>query len=73
MNCLGLLSLLIIALINRFINMYHHIIVYTLLNRPVHTVIDDITGPIARAGSAEVAPPAHDANQIPLGGLIEWI
>ena len=45
---------------------------YTLLNRCVHNVIDDITGPVAHAGSTEAASPAKEANRIPPGGLIEW-
>ena len=52
--------------------MYYHIFVYTLLNHRVHSVIDDITGPVARAGIAEAAPLAEEANQIPSRGLIEW-
>ena len=56
---------------NGFINMYYHRDVYTLLNRLVHSVIDDIIGPVARAGSAEAAPPVEEANSILPGGLIE--
>ena len=55
------------------ISMYYHRSGYTLLNRRVHSFIDDITGPIARVGSAEAVQPAEEANQIPPGGLIEWI
>ena len=69
LNCL---ELLIVELINRFISMYYHRFVYTLLNRNVHSVIDDITGLVARAGTTETALPAEEANQIPPGGLIEW-
>ena len=47
--------------------MYYHRYVCTLLNYRVHTVIDDITGPVARAYTAEVAPLAEEANQIPPG------
>ena len=50
----------------------YHRIVYTLLNRRVHSVIDDITGPVARAGSVEAEPLAEEANPIPPRGLIEW-
>ena len=53
--------------------MYYHRFVYTLLNSRVHSAIDDITSPVARAGIAEAAPPEEEANQIPPGGLIEWI
>ena len=52
--------------------MYYHRFVHTLLDRRAHSVIDDITGPVARAGNAETAPPAEKANQVPPGGLIEW-
>ena len=45
---------------------------YTLLNRRVHSVIDDVIGPVACAGPAEATPPAEKPNQIPPGGLIEW-
>ena len=69
MNCLGLF---IVELVNGFIYMYYHRSVYTLLNRCVHSIIDDITGPAARASTAEAAPPAKNASQIPPGGLIEW-
>ena len=44
---------------------------YTLLNRCVHSVIDDITGQVARLDIAEAAPPAEEANQVPPGGLHE--
>ena len=53
--------------------MYYHIFVYTLLNRRVHSVIDGITSSVARAGIAEAVPPEEEANQIPPGGLIEWM
>ena len=65
------LLLLVVELVNRFISMYYYRSVYTLWNRRVHSVIDDITGPVARAGPAEAALPAEEANQIPPGGLIE--
>ena len=52
--------------------MYYHRSGYTLLNRRVHSVTDDITSPVARAGHAEAAPPAEEAYQIPPRGLIEW-
>ena len=52
--------------------MYYHKLVYTLLNRHVHNVIDDIIGQVAHAGNPEAAPPTEEANQVPLGGLIEW-
>ena len=51
--------------------MHYHRLVHTLLNRRVHSVINDITGQVARTGNAETAPPAEEANQIPPGGLIE--
>ena len=51
--------------------MYYHRFVYTLLNRPVHSVIDDITGLVACAYTADAAPPVEEANQVPSGGLIE--
>ena len=57
---------------NKFISMYYHGLVYILLNRCVHSIIDDITGTVARAGAVEAAPPTEEANQILLGGLIEW-
>ena len=43
-------------------NMYYHRFVYTLLNRRVHSVIDNITGQVALAGHLETAPHAQDAN-----------
>ena len=43
---------------------------YTLLNRRVYSVIDDITGTVA--GTTEAAPSVEEANQVPPGGLIEW-
>ena len=52
--------------------MYYHRPMYTLLNRHVHSVINNITGQVARGGNPEAAPPAEEANQVPLGGLIEW-
>ena len=52
--------------------MYYPRFVYALLNRHIHSVIDDITGPVARVSIAEAALPAEEANQIPPGGLIEW-
>ena len=54
------------------ISMYYHRLVYTLLNRRIHSVIDDITGQVASAGNPDAAPPAEEANQVPPGGLIEW-
>ena len=50
----------------------YHRIVFTLLNRRVHSVIDDTTGQVARSDNVEAAPPAEEANQVPPGGLIEW-
>ncbi|XXG90244.1 hypothetical protein AAC387_Pa12g2058 [Persea americana] len=47
-------------------------IVYTLLNRRVHSVIDDITGQLARFDNAEAAQLAKEANPVPPGGLNEW-
>ena len=44
------------------ISIYNHRYGFTLLNHRVHSAIDDIIGPIARAGLAEVAPPAEEAN-----------
>ena len=52
--------------------MYYHRLVYTLLNRRVHSAIGDITCQVALAGNSEAAPPVELANQVPLGGLIEW-
>ena len=46
---------------------------HTLLNHHVHSVIDDITCPVAGTGTAEAMPPTEEANQIPPGGLIEWM
>ena len=65
--------MLIIELISMFVKcicMYYHRSLYTLWNHRVHSVIDDITGPVACAGEAE--PLAEEANSIPLGELIEW-
>ena len=45
---------------------------YTLLNRRIHSIIDDITSSVARASIAEAALPAEESDQIPPGGLIEW-
>ena len=45
---------------------------YTLLNRRVYSVIDDITGQVARLDDAEATPPMEEANQVPLGGLNKW-
>ena len=45
---------------------------YTLLNRRVYGVIDDIIGQVARPDNTEAVPPTEEANQVPLGGLIEW-
>ena len=64
--------LLLVGWINRFISMYYHGFVCTLLNRRVHHVIDDITGQVARTDNAEATPPVEEANQFPPGGLIEW-
>ena len=52
--------------------MYYHRFVYTLLNRRIHNVIDDIIGLVAHDGIAEAASPAEENNQILVGGLIEW-
>ena len=54
------------------LSIYYHIFVYILLNRRVHSVIDDITDQVARAGNPEVAPPVEKANQVPPRGPIEW-
>ena len=51
----------------------YHRIVYTLLNRRVHSVIDDITGPVGRPGGSETAPPPEETDPVPPGGLNEWI
>ena len=48
-------------------------IVYTLLNHRVHSVIDDITGQVARFSGSETAPPTEETNSVPLGGLNEWM
>ena len=45
---------------------------YTLLNRRVHSVIDDITGQVTRPEDTEAAPPTEEAHQVPPGGLNEW-
>ena len=45
---------------------------YILLNRRVHSVIDDIIGQVAHPDIAEAAPPAEEANPVPPGGLNEW-
>ena len=45
---------------------------YILLNRRVHSAINDIIGQIARPDDIEVAPPVEEAHQVPLGGLNEW-
>ena len=42
---------------------------YTLLNRRVHSVIDDITGQVARPVDTDATPPAEETNQVPLGEL----
>ena len=68
LNCL---ELLIVELINMFISMYYHKSVYTLLNRRVHSVIDDIISLLACASTAEATTPVEEANQIPPGWLIE--
>lgn len=47
--------------------MNYHKSGYILLNRCVHSVIDDNTGPVASADVAKAAPPAGEANQIPAG------
>ena len=52
--------------------MCYHRAVYTLFNRRIYSVIDDITGLVACAGFAEVAPFVEEANQIPPRGLMEW-
>ena len=36
------------------------------------SVIDGITGPIARAGPAVAPAAAEETVAVPLGGLIEW-
>ena len=38
---------------------------YTLLNRHVHSVIDDITGQVAHPDDTAAAPPAEETNQVP--------
>ena len=50
--------------------MNYHRSGYILLNHHVHSIIDDITDPVARVGPAEATPPADEANQIPLRRLI---
>ena len=54
------------------LNKLLHGIVYTLLNRCIHSVIDDIIGQLARSDNTEAAPPAEEANQVPPGELNEW-
>ena len=44
---------------------------YTLLNRRFHSVIDDITGQVARLVDTDAMPPAEETNQVPPGGLNE--
>ena len=44
---------------------------YTLLNRRVHSIIDDITGQVAHPDDTAAAPPAEEANQVPPGVLNE--
>ena len=56
----------------QIISMYCHRLVCTLLNRSVHSVIDDITCQVARVGDPESVPPEKEANQVPPEGLIEW-
>ena len=51
--------------------MYYDRFVYTLLNRHVYSVIDDITGQVARPDNAEGIPLAEEANQVPPRGLNE--
>ena len=51
--------------------MYYPRLVYTLLNRCVHNIIDDNIDPVARTGAVEATPLVEEANQIPPGGLIE--
>ena len=51
--------------------MYYHKSVCTLLNRRVHSVIDDITGQVARSSGFETAPPTEETNPVPPGGLNE--
>ena len=53
------------------ISMYYHRLAYILSNRRVHSVINDITCQVARAGNPEAAPPVEEANQVPPGELIE--
>ena len=55
------------------LNTWYHRIVYTLLNHRVHSVIDDITGQVARSSGTETAPPTEETNPVPPGGLNEWI
>ena len=45
---------------------------YTLFNRCVHSVIDDITGQVARPDNIEAAPPAEEVHQGPPRELNEW-
>ena len=46
---------------------------YTLLNRRVHSVTDDITGQVARSSGLETAPPTEETTPAPPGGLNEWM
>ena len=68
LNCLGFNY----RIDRQIISMYYHRLVCILLNRRVHSVIDDITGQVVRAGNPEAAPPAEETNQVPPGRLIEW-
>ena len=61
-----------VEVMNGFVSMYYHRSVYTLLNRRVYSIFNDITGTVARASTTETAPSVEEANQIPPGGLIEW-
>ena len=45
---------------------------YTLLNRRVHGITDDITGSATRAGPSETNQAAEEAHALPPGGLAEW-
>ena len=60
------LSRIINYIIDEYVlSICYHRFVYTLLNYRVHSVIDDITGKVARADNPEAAPPAEEANQVP--------
>lgn len=53
------------------VSMCNHRSIYTLLNCRIHSVIDDIIGPTARAGHAQATAPA-DITPVPPRELVEW-